>query len=70
MKLDWVCKCGHTRKQHGPDPNSPRKYTRICLANDGLNENNISRYKDGCIKFMLDNLRYLESKYEEKQTRN
>jgi len=60
-----ICKCGHTHYESWANPYRNTFSYRLCFAR--VIEDNKEHYCH-CIQFVLDNLKYLEQKYEESLT--
>jgi hypothetical protein len=55
--MELICVCGHGLKEHGISPHLDQAC--YVYAVDG------GKYEDNCMEFKLDNLRFLEQKYEQ-----
>ena len=55
IKNKGICKCGHSYEEHFSMTMNGADHSVICVAENA----------DDCIEFELNNLSYLESKYDE-----
>jgi hypothetical protein len=55
MAIDFPCKCGHSKKEH----RLSNKGNLGCMVLNYFTDN-----YDGCWKYIPDNLKYLEQRYE------
>jgi hypothetical protein len=59
------CKCGHSRERHVGDLPICLGCFEEYLSNASIDEFHQERYKNVCNKFIFDNLRFLEQKYDQ-----
>lgn len=67
MNNDAMCLCGHTLDKHWGG-----QIGSCHMGKDGrlINIGNGPRYADNCLKFKLDNLKYLEHQLEKREEDN
>jgi hypothetical protein len=58
---DFICKCGHRKEEHGW-----RSWPEACSVDDPDEDGQHHCY---CVKFVPDNLKYLEELYESRTRR-